>query len=272
MGLAFFIFFDTAARYKGRLSGLLTTRLASLLAELGVGPKLGSALPSVASAGASFRLVNFFRLKRSPLAKALRACGKGKLAELVCFFHEALVLHKNRALGSAFCTTKLASSSSAWLSSWTMVLLLSTPTSLGSAGLVSPQLRATSRASAVFEALTLAVSKPMSFALLEQGSQIAALARVTPTSLKALASYPSMPGSSLAIASRGAAASKAGPVLPKASRVSFLRACELYNKGRYSRNRQTYRTGAYWCMWLTVLSVIGLYFYFYIFLIKFTYI
>jgi predicted membrane protein len=50
-----------------------------------------------------------------------------------------------------------------------------------------------------------------------------------------------------------------------------LRNSTLYNKSRYSRNRQTYRTGVFWCIWLTVLTVIGLYFYFYVFLIKFTY-
>lgn len=53
--------------------------------------------------------------------------------------------------------------------------------------------------------------------------------------------------------------------------IFFLRASSLYNKSRYSRNRQTYRTGAYLCMWLTVISVVGLYYYFYVFLIKFTY-
>jgi hypothetical protein len=52
----------------------------------------------------------------------------------------------------------------------------------------------------------------------------------------------------------------------------FLRNNEIFNKSRYSRNRQTYRTGVFWCIWLTVLTVIGLYFYFYVFLIKFTYI
>lgn len=52
----------------------------------------------------------------------------------------------------------------------------------------------------------------------------------------------------------------------------FLRANSIYNKSRYSRNRQTYRTGVYWCMWLTVLSVVGLYYYMYVFLIKFTYV
>jgi len=63
-----------------------------------------------------------------------------------------------------------------------------------------------------------------------------------------------------------------GSFCANTSKIFFLRTNELYNKGRYSRNRQTYRTGAYWCMWLTVLSVIGLYFYFYVFLIKFTYV
>ena len=70
----------------------------------------------------------------------------------------------------------------------------------------------------------------------------------------------------------GALARSLGSFCANTSKVFFLRANELYNKGRYSRNRQTYRTGAYWCMWLTVLSVIGLYFYFYVFLIKFTYV
>ena len=56
------------------------------------------------------------------------------------------------------------------------------------------------------------------------------------------------------------------------SSIFFLRVNSLYNKSRYSRNRQTYRTGVYWCMWLTVLSVIGLYYYLYVFLIKFTYV
>ncbi len=58
----------------------------------------------------------------------------------------------------------------------------------------------------------------------------------------------------------------------KNKKFFFLRNNEIYNKSRYSRNRQTYKTGVFWCIWLTVLTVIGLYFYFYIFLIKFTYI
>jgi hypothetical protein len=43
----------------------------------------------------------------------------------------------------------------------------------------------------------------------------------------------------------------------------FLRAAKHFNKGRYSRNRQLYRTGVYWCIWLNVVLVYGLHFYFY---------
>ena len=57
----------------------------------------------------------------------------------------------------------------------------------------------------------------------------------------------------------------------KSKKFFFLRNSLLFNKSRYSRNRQTYRTGVLWCIWLTVLTVLGLYFYFYVFLIKFTF-
>ncbi len=53
--------------------------------------------------------------------------------------------------------------------------------------------------------------------------------------------------------------------------VYFSKKNYLYNKGKFSRNRQTYKTGVYLCIWLTVLTVIGLYFYFYLMSIKFTY-
>lgn len=43
----------------------------------------------------------------------------------------------------------------------------------------------------------------------------------------------------------------------------FIRKNRIFNKGRYSRNRQTYRTGVYWCLWVNVLSIYGLYFIFY---------
>jgi hypothetical protein len=45
--------------------------------------------------------------------------------------------------------------------------------------------------------------------------------------------------------------------------IMYLRASRHFNKGRYSRNRQLYRTGVYWCIWLNVVIVYGLHFYFY---------
>jgi hypothetical protein len=40
----------------------------------------------------------------------------------------------------------------------------------------------------------------------------------------------------------------------------FLRKNKVYNKGRYSRCRQNYRTGVYLCMYLSVASIFGLYY------------
>ena len=51
----------------------------------------------------------------------------------------------------------------------------------------------------------------------------------------------------------------------------FLRKNKVYNKGRYSRCRQNYRTGVYMCMYLSVISIFGLYFSFYKFSFNFTY-
>ncbi len=45
--------------------------------------------------------------------------------------------------------------------------------------------------------------------------------------------------------------------------ILFLRTAKHFNKGRYSRNRQLYRTGVYWCIWLNVIIVYSLHFYFY---------
>lgn len=45
--------------------------------------------------------------------------------------------------------------------------------------------------------------------------------------------------------------------------VMYIRSSKQFNKGRYSRNRQLYRTGVYWCIWLNVVIVYGLYYYFY---------
>jgi len=51
----------------------------------------------------------------------------------------------------------------------------------------------------------------------------------------------------------------------------YLRKNKVYNKGRYSRNRQNYRTGVYMCLYLSVISIFGLYYSFYKFIFKFTY-
>ena len=40
----------------------------------------------------------------------------------------------------------------------------------------------------------------------------------------------------------------------------FLRKNKVYNKGRYSRCRQNYRTGVYMCMYLSIVSIFGLYY------------
>lgn len=51
----------------------------------------------------------------------------------------------------------------------------------------------------------------------------------------------------------------------------YLRKNRIFNKGRYSRNRQLYRTGVYWCLWLNIIMVYGLYFMFYRFTFNFGY-
>jgi len=51
----------------------------------------------------------------------------------------------------------------------------------------------------------------------------------------------------------------------------FIRKNKVYNKGRYSRCRQNYRTGVYLCMYLSVVSIFGLYYWFYKFSFNFTY-
>lgn len=53
--------------------------------------------------------------------------------------------------------------------------------------------------------------------------------------------------------------------------VQYLRKNRIFNKGRYSRNRQLYRTGVYWCLWLNIIIVYGLYFIFYRFTFNFGY-
>lgn len=45
--------------------------------------------------------------------------------------------------------------------------------------------------------------------------------------------------------------------------ILFLRKNKVFNKGRYSRNRQYYRTGVYWCLYVNIVAVVGIYFWFY---------
>lgn len=52
----------------------------------------------------------------------------------------------------------------------------------------------------------------------------------------------------------------------------FLRKNRIFNKSRYSRNRQLYRTGVYWCLWLNIIIVYGLFFLFYRFTFNFGYV
>ena len=51
----------------------------------------------------------------------------------------------------------------------------------------------------------------------------------------------------------------------------FLRKNKIFNKGRFSRNRQLYRTGVYWSLWVNILAVYGLFFIFYRFSFNFGY-
>lgn len=54
-------------------------------------------------------------------------------------------------------------------------------------------------------------------------------------------------------------------------KIYFLRKNRIFNKSRYSRNRQLYRTGVYWCLWFNILMVYGLFFFFYRFSFNFGY-
>ena len=53
--------------------------------------------------------------------------------------------------------------------------------------------------------------------------------------------------------------------------IYFLRKNKSFNKGRYSRNRQNYRTGVYWCLYVNIIALFGLYFLFYRFTFNFGY-
>jgi len=51
-----------------------------------------------------------------------------------------------------------------------------------------------------------------------------------------------------------------------------VRKTKSFNKSRYSRNRQYYRTGVYWCLWLNIILVFALYYAFYRYTLKFSYV
>ncbi len=53
--------------------------------------------------------------------------------------------------------------------------------------------------------------------------------------------------------------------------ILYLRKNKVFNKGRYSRNRQYYRTGVYWCLYVNIIAVVGIYFWFYRFTMNFGY-
>ena len=55
------------------------------------------------------------------------------------------------------------------------------------------------------------------------------------------------------------------------STILYLRKNKIFNKSRYSRNRQTYRTGAYWCLYVNIIAVVAFYFWFYKFTMNFGY-
>ena len=57
----------------------------------------------------------------------------------------------------------------------------------------------------------------------------------------------------------------------QSAEFQFLRKNKVYNKGRYSRCRQNYRTGVYLCMYLSIVSIFGLYYWFFKFSFNFSY-
>ena len=52
-------------------------------------------------------------------------------------------------------------------------------------------------------------------------------------------------------------------------KIMFLRKTKIFNKGRYSRNRQIYRTGVYMILWLNIIIIVSIYFIFYRFVFNF---
>lgn len=59
----------------------------------------------------------------------------------------------------------------------------------------------------------------------------------------------------------------------KQERVNYvLRKTKSFNKSRYSRNRQYYRTGVFMCLWANIILVLGSYYLFFRLTLKFTYV
>lgn len=52
----------------------------------------------------------------------------------------------------------------------------------------------------------------------------------------------------------------------------LLRKTKSFNKSRYSRNRQYYRTGVFLCLWANIILVMGAYYFFYRLTLKFSYV
>lgn len=52
----------------------------------------------------------------------------------------------------------------------------------------------------------------------------------------------------------------------------LLRKTKSFNKSRYSRNRQYYRTGVFLCLWANILAVVGGYYVLYRLSFKFSYV
>lgn len=61
-------------------------------------------------------------------------------------------------------------------------------------------------------------------------------------------------------------------VINNLNTVFFIRNFRVFNKGRYSRNRQYYRTGVYWCLYVNIIAVVGMYYWFYRFTMNFGYV
>lgn len=61
--------------------------------------------------------------------------------------------------------------------------------------------------------------------------------------------------------------------LNKITTINYLlRKTKSFNKSRYSRNRQYYRTGVYMCLWFNIIFVLGGYYFMFRLTLKFSYV